>query len=117
MVDYNLETGEVLKRCTTQGYSDESTWARGQAWAIYGYTMCYRYTHSSTYLNQAKKVYEFIFTNSNLPKDLIPHWDFDALNIPNELMDASAATIMASVLYELSVFSNNKEYIKRLRIR
>ena len=105
VVDYNPETGEVLKRCTAQGYSDESAWARGQAWAIYGYTMCYRYTHSPVYLKQAKKVYEFIFTNSNLPEDLIPYWDFDALNIPNELRDASVATIMASALYELSVFS------------
>lgn len=110
VVDYNQETGEVLKRCTAQGYSDESAWARGQAWAIYGYTMCYRYTHRSAYLNQAKKVYEFIFTNSNLPEDLIPYWDFDALNIPNEMRDASAAAITASALYELSAFSNNKEY-------
>lgn len=110
VVDYNPETGEVFKRCTAQGYSDESAWARGQAWAIYGYTMCYRYTHRSAYLNQAKKVYEFIFTNSNLPEDLIPYWDFDALNIPNEMRDASAAAITASALYELSAFSNNKEY-------
>lgn len=112
VVDYNPETGEVLKRCTAQGYSDESAWARGQAWAIYGYIMCYRYTHCSAYLNQAKKVYEFIFTNSNLPEDLIPYWDFDALNIPNELRDASAAAITASALYELSAFSHNIEYKK-----
>nr|WP_052662303.1 glycoside hydrolase family 88 protein [Bacteroides acidifaciens] len=110
VVDYNPETGEVLKRCTAQGYSDDSAWARGQAWAIYGYTMCYRYTHRPAYLNQAKKIYEFIFTNSNLPEDLIPYWDFDALNIPKELRDVSAAAITASALYELSVFSNNKEY-------
>lgn len=110
VVDYNPETGEVLRRCTAQGYSDESAWARGQSWAIYGYTMCYRYTHRTEYLNQAKKVYEFIFTNSNLPEDLIPYWDFDALNIPNEPRDASAAAITASALYELSVFSDNKEY-------
>ena len=110
VVDYDPETGEVLKRCTAQGYSDESAWARGQAWAIYGYTMCYRYTHCQAYLNLAKKVYEFIFTNSNLPEDLIPYWDFDALNIPKELRDVSAATITASALYELSAFSNNKEY-------
>lgn len=110
VVDYDPETREVLKRCTAQGYSDESAWARGQAWAIYGYTMCYRYTHRPAYLNQAKKVYEFIFTHSNLPEDLIPYWDFDALNIPNELRDVSAAAITASALYELSVFSGNKEY-------
>ena len=109
VVDYNPETGEVLKRCTAQGYSDESAWARGQAWAIYGYTMCYRYTHRPEYLNLAKKVYEFIFTNSNLPGDLVPYWDIDALNIPNEPRDVSAAAITASALYELSVFSGNKE--------
>ena len=110
VVDYNPQTGDVLNRCTAQGYSDESAWARGQAWAIYGYTMCYRYTRQLEYLNQAKKIYEFIFTNLNLPDDLVPYWDYDALNIPNEPRDVSAAAITASALYELSVFSNNEEY-------
>ena len=111
VVDYDPETGEVLKRGTAQGYSDESAWARGQAWAVYGYTMCYRYTHQPEYLRQAEKIYEFIFTHPNLPEDWVPYWDFDALNIPNELRDASAAAILASALYELSVYSQKgKEY-------
>ena len=58
-------TGEVRKRQTAQGYADESAWARGQAWALYGYTMCYRYTHDAKYLEQARKVYNFIFNNKN----------------------------------------------------
>ena len=57
VVDYDPETGEVRKKQTAQGYADESAWARGQAWALYGYTVCYRYTHDKKYLDQAQKVY------------------------------------------------------------
>ena len=110
VVDYDPETGEVRSRQTAQGYADESAWARGQAWAIYGCTMCYRYTHNPAYLKQACKVYDFIFTHKNLPDDLVPYWDFDALNIPNELRDASAAAITASALYELSGYVPEQPY-------
>ena len=87
VVDYDPVTGEVRKKQTAQGYADESAWARGQAWAIYGYTMCYRYTHDQKYLDMAEKIYNFIFNNPNLPEDLVPYWDFDAPNIPNEPRD------------------------------
>ena len=107
---YDPETGEVRKRQTAQGYADESAWARGQAWALYGYTMCYRYTHDAKYLEQAEKVYNFIFNNKNLPEDLVPYWDFDAPNIPNEPRDASAAACTASALYELSTYLPDKGY-------
>ena len=102
VVDYDPETGEVRKRQTAQGYADESAWARGQAWALYGYTTCYRYTKDKKYLDQAQKVYNFIFTNKNLPEDLVPYWDYDAPNIPNEPRDASSASCIASALYEIS---------------
>ena len=110
VVDYDPETGEVRKRQTAQGYADESAWARGQAWALYGYTMCYRYTHDAKYLEQAEKVYNFIFNNKNLPEDLVPYWDFDAPNIPNEPRDASAAACTASARYELSTYLPDKGY-------
>ena len=110
VVDYDPETGEVRKKQTAQGYADESAWARGQAWALYGYTVCYRYTHDKKYLDQAQKVYNFIFTNKNLPEDLVPYWDFDAPNIPNEPRDASAAACTASALYELSTYIPGKSY-------
>ena len=109
VVDYDMRTGKVRSRCTAQGYSDESAWARGQAWGIYGYTMCYRYTRQLKYLEQAEAAYEFVCTHPNLPEDLIPYWDFDAVNIPHELRDASAA-VMAAALYELSMYSNKAKY-------
>lgn len=110
VVDYDPETGEVRKRQTAQGYSDESAWARGQAWALYGYIICYRYTQDKKYLNQAENVYKFIFNNKNLPEDLVPYWDFDAPNIPNEPRDVSAAAAIASALYELSTYISDKGY-------
>lgn len=110
VVDYDMRIGKVRSRCTAQGYSDESAWARGQAWGIYGYTMCYRYTRQLKYLEQAEAAYEFVCTHPNLPEDLIPYWDFDAVNIPHELRDASAAAIMAAALYELSMYSNKAKY-------
>lgn len=110
VVDYDLESGIVRSRQTAQGYADESAWARGQAWAIYGYTMCYRYTHNPEYLKQACNVYEFIFTHKNLPQDLIPYWDFDALNIPKEPRDVSAAAVIASALYELYTYAPEQKY-------
>lgn len=110
VVDYDPETGEVRKRQTAQGYADESAWARGQAWALYGYTVCYRYTHDTRYLEQAQKVYDYIFNNKNLPADLVPYWDYDAPNIPNEPRDASAAACTASALYELSTYLPEKNY-------
>ena len=104
VVDYDMRTGKVRSRCTAQGYSDESAWARGQAWG------CYRYTRQLKYLEQAEAAYEFVCTHPNLPEDLIPYWDFDAVNIPHELRDASAAAIMAAALYELSMYSNKAKY-------
>lgn len=101
VVDYQKETGEVRSRQTAQGYSHESAWARGQAWAIYGYTIMYRYTKDPKYLQMTDNIYKFIFNHKNLPEDLVPYWDFDAPNIPNEPRDASAAAITASALYEL----------------
>lgn len=110
VVDYDMETGEVKSRQTAQGYADESAWARGQAWAIYGYTMCYRYTHKPEYLAQACDIYDFIFMHEKLPADLIPYWDYDALNIPNEPRDVSAAAITASALYELYSYLHEDKY-------
>jgi hypothetical protein len=82
-------------------------WARGQAWALYGYTMCYRETKDRSFLRQAEQIEGFIFNHPNLPEDLIPYWDFNAPGIPNEPRDASAAAVMASALYELSGYSTN----------
>jgi hypothetical protein len=110
VVDYDPVTGNVIQKNTAQGYSDESAWARGQAWGLYGYTMCYRETHDKRYLILAQNIAGFIFNNPNLPKDLIPYWDYNDPAIPNTQRDVSAAAITASALYELSIYSNNKDY-------
>lgn len=113
IVDYNPKTGDVKAKVTHQGYSDESAWSRGQAWGLYGYTMVYRETGDKKFLEQAEKIAAYILHHPNLPENLIPYWDFNAPNIPNEPYDASAAAIIASALCELSTFSANKdEYVK-----
>ena len=113
VVDYDTATGKVIKKNTAQGYSDESAWARGQAWGLYGFTMCYRETKNKAYLEQADHIAHFILNNPHLPNDLVPYWDFDAPGIPNEPRDVSAASIMASALYELSTYSNNGNYYRK----
>jgi len=110
VVDYDTLTGNPIHKHTHQGYSHSSAWARGQAWALYGYTMCYRFTKDPAYLRHAEGVAKFILSHPNLPKDLVPYWDFNAPGIPNEPRDASAAALNASALYELSLYSNNGKY-------
>ena len=112
VVGYDSLTGNVVKKSTHQGYADESAWARGQVWGLYGYTMCYRFTKDKKYLEQAEKIAAFVLDHPNMPKDLVPYWDFNAPNIPNEERDASAAAILASGLYELSTYSKNGKLYK-----
>lgn len=112
VVNYDTLTGAVLDRHTHQGYAHGSAWARGQAWGLYGYVMCFRETGDTAFLNQARHIADFIFTHRNLPEDLIPYWDFNAPGIPDEPRDVSAATVTASALYELCTLDaeNRSEY-------
>ena len=109
VVDFNPQDGKVMKKITAQGYSDESSWARGQAWGLYGFTMMYRETRKKRYLDHAKKVASFIINHPNLPEDKIPYWDFDAPDIPDTYRDASAGAIICSALIELSKFVSNEQ--------
>ena len=110
VVDYDKNNGSVRHKNTHQGYSDESAWARGQSWGIYGYTLCYRETKDQKYLDQAEKALAFIANHPNYPEDGVPFWDFDAPEIPNTYRDVSAGAILASALYELSTYSNKMDY-------
>lgn len=119
VVNYDT-TGKVLNRQTNQGYADNSTWSRGQGWAIYGFTMMYRETKDKRFLETAQKAANFYLNHPNLPKDKIPYWDFNAGQkgytpdwdyasrklsyIPR---DASAGALVASALLELSTFSKD----------
>ena len=112
VIDYDLKTGEVRHRQTAQGYSDESAWSRGQAWAIYGFTMCYEKTGQKKYLDQALKTFNFMKNHVRMPVDCIPYWDMDAPNIPNEPRDASSASCIASALYKMCLLQlpNSEKY-------
>lgn len=123
VVDYDPQTGKAVIHQTHQGYSDESFWSRGQGWGLYGYTMCYRFTHDEKYLNLAKRIAAFWMSLSNMPSDGIPYWDMREPTIENCTSedvvasvprDASAAALIASALYELSTFVPEKraEYRK-----
>ena len=105
VISYDTISGLPEKKNTCQGYAHESCWARGQGWALYGYTMMYRETGQEKYLRHAINVAKFIINHPRLPEDKIPYWDFDAPNIPNELRDASAGALMASAFIELSLYT------------
>jgi rhamnogalacturonyl hydrolase YesR len=101
LVDFDSITGNIISQGTFQGYSDSSAWARGQAWGLYGFTLCYRYTKDPNYLEQAKRIANYYINHPSIPEDKIPYWDFNAPNIPNEPRDASAAAVVASALLDL----------------
>ncbi|MDR1009604.1 MAG: glycoside hydrolase family 88 protein [Opitutaceae bacterium] len=105
LVDYDPESGVPVLKETYQGYANESAWARGQGWALYGYTMLYRETRNPLYLRQAHASARFIRTHPRLPEDRIPLWDFDVPSAPVPPRDASAAAIIASALIELADYS------------
>lgn len=99
VINYDSTSGAVVQKYTHQGYGAESTWARGQAWGIYGFTMLYRETGDQRFLEVARTVAERYL--ERLPSDHMPYWDFDAPNIPDEPRDSSAAAVAASGLLEL----------------
>lgn len=113
LLNYDTISGDCLSRKTVQGYADESAWARGQAWGLYGYTMMYRMTKEPRYLQQAEQIARFILNHPHMPADMVPYWDFDTPDIPNAERDASAGAIMASAFVELSSFTQDKELAQR----
>ncbi len=110
VVDYDDETGEVRRKCTAQGCADDSDWARGQTWALYGYTVAYRFTGDEKYLAHAQNVASFLFNHPNMPSDLVPYWDLKHPEIPDTYRDVSSAAIIASACYELYTITANAEY-------
>ena len=111
VVDYDTISGKVRSRGTHQGFNNESSWARGQSWAVYGFTMAYRYTKNKEYLKQAEATAKYYINYKTLPEDGIPYWDFNDTSIPNAPRDASSAAVMASALLELYTFTKNLAYL------
>ena len=105
VVSYNND-GTVECKQTFQGKNDDSAWARGQAWGVYGYTACYRQFKDAKYLNFACAIANMIMSRVNT-EDAVPYWDYDAPEDPRTPRDASAAAVTASALFELSTFVKN----------
>lgn len=102
LLDYDPATGAVIRRQTVQGFADDSAWARGQAWGLYGFTRMHVLTGDRAYLEQACRIADFIAGHPHLPADGIPYWDFNVPHLPDALRDASAGAVMASALLELA---------------
>ena len=111
VVVYDTVNGTVKNKVTHQGINDESSWSRGQGWGIYGFTMAYRYTKDTTYLNQAKATADFYLSQDNFREDGIPYWDFHDPKIPDAVRDVSAATVIASAFYEMDGYLDNPTYV------
>ena len=122
VIDYDTINGKVLDKATCQGYADESSWARGQAWGLYGYTVCYRETKDKSYLEFANNIANYIMSHPSIKDDKVPYWDYNINNkdynaaewgykagSDYKYKDVSAATITASALLELSLYSDEKQ--------
>ena len=97
---FDPRAGALQGRTTWQGYADTSAWARGQAWAIYGFTTAFRNTGNRQLLDGATRAADFFI--DHLPADAVPYWDFRLPDPAHGERDASAAAIAASGLLELS---------------
>ena len=114
VLDYNPETGELIKVHPGQGLSEDSAWARGQAWGLYSFPMVYRFTQDPQILEHAVAIAEYIIPH--LPEDGIPYWDFDSPDIPDDVRDASAAAIMACGFIELSGYVDEEKSMRYLAV-
>jgi hypothetical protein len=91
VVNFDQETGTVKAKLTNQGYSDDSCWSRGQAWAITGFAQTYSWTHDPSFLATARSCADYFL--SHLSPSGIPPWDFSAPVTPNLPTDTSAGVI------------------------
>ncbi len=114
IVCFDPETGERVDALGGQGYSKESAWSRGAAWAIYGLAMGYGYTKEEMYLEKCKQVADFFI--AHLPEDGVPVWDFRAPKDTLYAKDSSAGACAASGLIELSYYLDGQEKEKYLDV-
>jgi unsaturated chondroitin disaccharide hydrolase len=97
---WDPETGRPLRGETEQGNSDDSCWARGQAWGIYGFALNYRHTADASLLEAAQRCADYFV--AHLPADHVPYWDLEFGDGSGQERDSSAAAIAAAGLIELA---------------
>ncbi|MHA9737178.1 glycoside hydrolase family 88 protein [Robinsoniella peoriensis] len=96
---FNPRTGEPLRGVTAQGYRDDSAWARGQAWGIYGTALAWRYTKNEVCRDLFRKVTDFYLRH--LPEDMVPYWDLQFSEGSGEPRDSSAAAAAVCGILEM----------------
>lgn len=104
---FDVDTGAPVRGETHQGYSDESSWARGQAWAVYGTAISYRYTQNPKYKEYFDRTLAYFI--DHLPETFVPYWDLDFTSEDNEPYDSSASVIVACGLLEMSTWADDEE--------
>lgn len=108
---FDLETGKFLKQTTHQGLRDDSAWARGLGWSLYGYSKCYGLTGNEEFLQVAELNAKYWL--DHLPADKVPYWDFDAdVTQPppwGAQRETSAGAIVASGLFDLAKQTKSAE--------
>lgn len=97
---FDVETGAPRYGKTAQGAGDHSCWARGQAWAIYGFALSYRYTRAAVFLEYASRAADYFL--AHLPADRVAYWDLVFTDGSGEERDSSSAAIAACGLLELA---------------
>lgn len=106
---FDVNTGAALKASTVQGYSDDSMWARGQAWGIYGLALNYKYLKDESIPEKFNGVTNAFF--KRLPEDKVPYWDM-IFTTGEEPRDTSAASIAICGILEMEKYHPNPEFKK-----
>lgn len=96
---FNQQSGEAIRGGTEQGYSDGSTWTRGQAWGIYGFALAYHYTGNKQYQQTSLRMAKYFL--ERLPEDGVVYWDFSAPIDEHTKRDSSAAAIAICGIHQL----------------
>ena len=105
VADFDPQTGLLIRQEQYQGYSHDSCWSRGQAWGLYGFATCYRYTAIPGFLTAARALADY--TQRRLPADLVPYWDYNSPHIPDTYRDSSAAAVTVCGLVELAAVDSD----------
>jgi unsaturated chondroitin disaccharide hydrolase len=113
VVEFDPETGEMIRGFHKQGYADETTWSRGQAWGVYGFTRAYRNTGDPLFLETAKKMSNWFI--AHLPEDMVPYWDFNLPPDVDHAHDTSAGSMAASGMLELATLVDDPHEAARYR--
>ena len=102
-------TNKPLRGETHQGFSDDSSWARGQSWAVYGLALCYHYTKEKSILPLFERVTHYFI--DHLPEDSVPYWDLIFSDGSDEPRDTSAAVVAVCGILEMEKYYHNQEFL------